>query len=406
MGARRVDYDAAFLFGNGTSIPFGSPLGTEILARALDIASPHAPSGNQPNTRHAIRDPLQTFYSRISDIRRWGAGPISGLHLPVSHIFWNQWMNPSVPIEVATQARTMLLAYGLYWDVLHEAVRFALQAGDRIEPQFGLTPQQERDVIIGQLRGNDFDRMTELVAIIVEDSISLSPRPPAPHLMLAKAMAVHRNVLIVDLNYDPLWEDSLAACSDVALRYSFPPNVSVARLPATPPMRDRGNVVILKPHGSFHLLACQDCLENNGEERSLFYAQALGPLARHSGRSHGERRCPTCDAGAQGHFLIPYVSLDYAVRFRRLLELFQGFLQQEISRAKSIYAVGYGFQMFSPGRMFDLDMQAALNGRTVQVVSRTMESAEEICGRARSCGIDARSASVQGFETFAANYSP
>lgn len=376
-----------YLFGNGASIPYGSPLGSDLFRKAFQIAYDARAHDERDKGFYALWQPLVTLTQRIDALEgRLAWGSVDSLHEGKLSAVLNRLIEPELPktesIRLCRQVDGILADWRI-WDLFPEIARYY---SDSENHGYRSIESKKLNLLDGQ--GCLFDELGRLSLVTVYLAIAHSGLRPDHYAHFARAIAESlEDTLVINLNYDNLLEVALKRC-DVSVEHRFGAGVTVhgqSRLGSGSPI-----VTLFKPHGSFDYLYCTGC-------RSVSVIEDV-PVDAFQDQT-GRKTCqnPECGKRNLHNYFIPYAVPELSARPQHagLLGLASEGLRGRLAGVTEITAIGYSF----PPTDGHLDF--IFEDRRVKVVAKDKPDSCGISSRLVGRGIDAVATDFAGFADFA-----
>jgi hypothetical protein len=378
-----------YVFGNGASIPYGSPVSARIFRHGIQLLLDAVRTGDA-NRREVFRRLLGEVVRCVDDLRgELARGTLNGLHVG-RHAEPLQEISYAVTLERCDPSRVESLMQDLdawhIWELFPEIYSYYLDD----KPHGFLGPGFKRHAVI-DYDGSLYDNLANLSLLIIYCALKDSQKQPVAYERFARWLATQSDLTpIVNLNYDTLLDDSLEGAGLLVSRCGIdgPSPLEHSRTAAVP------RVQLAKPHGSFDYVCCDECetLEHDTHVPiDTFYFRI------------GRRKCSHCQNWLR-HYFIPYARTDLPLRHKQILARSLVAAEQALQGVDELDVIGYSFTS-QGGQLVDRHLDFVFGGRHLVVISSTAAKSKKICASLRSIGYDAVAHEASGFEDYARTLS-
>ncbi len=384
----------AYLIGNGCSIPYGSPSGSEIFKKALELFYDRWKVGNLDNCYHTLKREISDMLSTMDDLREhleWG--DVNDFHKGIyrDKFEYLRSLNHYSP-ESATcynEIKDYLSKYRI-WELFPEIIS-CYQDGKC--HGFGNLERKRKRLV--EEPGNFFNKVAEFSLKTIYFAIKDSNCNPGYYTNFVKAISNSlENTLIINLNYDNLFEKVLKDNFKGIVEFVFGDKIRC--YPSSQFGENTGKRIFLfKPHGSFDFLFCDEC-------KSITISEDV-PL-KYSQYSTDKTKCgnPDClyyHKRKLNNFFIPYTDVKLPIKYKDILNSIIKKMKQVLDSIDEITVIGYSFSKYD-GDLIDKHLKFIFKNRRVIVVAKDISENKEICSRLKPFCIEAVNSELNGFADF------
>jgi hypothetical protein len=369
----------AYLLGNGASIPYGAPLGSDLFRKAFEIAYDARAQDERGGGFYSLWQPLVRLTQEMAKLR----GRLTKDELPT---LLNKLIDPELPwaesVKLYRQAEALLAEWRI-WDLFPEITKYYRD----LENHGSLSLESKR-LSLRDSPGCLFDRLGCFSLTTVYLAITHSGLRPDHYAHFAKAIAGSlEDTLVINLDYDNLLEVALKR-SNGLVEHRLGTGVTVhgqTRFGSAPP-----KTIIFKPHGSFDYLYCTKC-------RGVSVAESV-PVDAFQDQT-GRKTCQNLGCGKHNlhNYFIPYADPTASARppYTGLLSLISEGLRESLAGVTEMTAIGYSF----PEADGHLDF-IFKNRKVVEVVGKDKSDSNDISSRLVGRGINAVATDYAGFADY------
>jgi hypothetical protein len=381
----------AYLIGNGCSIPYGSPLGSDIFKRAFELFY-EGWKYYHDNRYHRLKNYLIEIIHTMDDLRNQVAwGNQNSLHMGEFSKEFEVLINHKTSYVRKMQAYRKIesdLANYRIWELFPEIVKYY---NDNELHGLG-TLKRKRSTLLGE-KGNFFDKVADFSFKTIYFAIKHSDCNPDYYTNFVNAISSSfEDTVIINLNYDNLLEKALKDNFKGIREFAFGDKIRC--FPYSQFGENTGKKVLLfKPHGSFDFLFCETC-------NSITISEDV-PL-ENSLRSTPEKQCKNsnCNKRNLHSFFIPYTYVNcLPIRYKDILKSILEKMKKVLDSVNEITAIGYSFSKDN-GELIDNHLKFIFENRKVIVVAKDILENKKICCRLKPFGIEAEDSGFNGFADF------
>jgi NAD-dependent SIR2 family protein deacetylase len=381
-----------YLFGNGASIPYGSPIGSDIFKTALNLLFKARQEKEFRNLYYRLKDDIEFILSRLDDIRnKIASGHIDYLHWGEYSLKFTKLLNPNIdPIEYK-QLYTDIESYfaGIrIWELLPEIIDCY---NDTDKHGYYDLKQKRHCLLDVPQEQSVFDRIGRFSFRVIYFAIKYV-KSTLNHCdnFIKIINNESEDVLIINLNYDNLLENSIEKyLTNLSVNHNFG---NITHFPLENKKTFLPNLILVKPHGSFDYVYCEKCnavsiSQNINIERSV---------------SDDNKKCknPNCDNHVNlPNFYIPYAEISLPVRYKDITISIINELSKILDKCDEITSIGYSFSTYN-NDLIDRHLKFIFKNRKVNVISRNPTEAISICNRVNPLGFNMVPANYHGFNEF------
>lgn len=380
----------AYLIGNGASIPYGSPLGSDIFKRALELFY-KGRKYYHDNRYYRLKDYLIEIIHRMDDLRNqvmWG--DLNSLHIGKFSQKFDYLTNPqtshSERVNIYREIEDYLSKFEI-WKLFPEIISYY-----KDEEKHGFRNLSSKRLALLEGRGNFFNKIADFSFKTIYFAIKHFNCDTDYYTNFVNAIDnSFEDTIIINLNYDNLLEKALKKNFKGIVEYEFGNKIQC--FPSPQFGEDTGQkILLLKPHGSFDFLFCNKC-------KSITISENV-PLEYFQDQTN-KRQCknPVCDKRNLSNFFIPYTDVTLPIRYKDVLNSIIEKMKQILKPIDEITAIGYSFSEYN-GDLIDKHLEFIFENRKVIVVAKNVSGAEKICTHLRKFNINAENSGFNGFADF------
>lgn len=381
----------AYLIGNGASIPYGSPLGSDVFKRAFELFYERLEKSHHDNCFHRLKDNITRVIAIMDDLKELLAwGNLNLFHMGKYRKKFEDLMNPNISYsERANFYREIKDYFAKYkiWELLPKTVEYY-----KDKEHHGFKDLKSKRSTLLEGRGNFFDRIAEFSFKTIYFAIEYSKDNPDYYTNFVKAISnSFEDTVIINLNYDNLLERVLKKNFMGIVEYGFGDEIKC--FPSLQCDKKTGQRVLLfKPHGSFDFFFCNKCKSITiSEDVPLEYFQ--DPFSKKQCKN------PDCNKRNLPNFFIPYTDVTLPIRYKDILNSIIEKMKQILESIDEITVIGYSFSEYDDD-LIDKHLKFIFENRKVIVVAKDVSENEKICSRLRKFGINVENSGLNGFADF------
>jgi len=385
-----------FLIGNGTSIPYGSPSGSDFFKRAFELFYEHWKYNND-NAFHRLKEYIFEIIKEMDDLRNQNEwGKLNSLHMGKFSKKLEDLTNPDTPNTDRNknfkEIKSYLSNYEI-WKLFPEIISY--YQDDEKHGKKDLNSKKLR--LLDAPQGNFFDNIADFSFKTVYLAIKDANCNPGYYRNFVRLIdECYENIIIINLNYDNLLEKAIKENFNGLIEYGFSDNINY--FPSQKFGEDTGKKILLfKPHGSFDFLFCNKCGSITiSENVTLEYFQD----------PYCSKKCknPECCGRNLKNFFIPYTNVTLPIKYKDILNSIIEMIRKELSSIKEITSIGYSFSEYIKGELIDSHLKFIFeNKRKVIVIDKDNAENKKICKRLRKHNIKAENSGYNGFADFLHN---
>ena len=380
----------AYLIGNGASIPYGSPLGSDLFRRALELFY-EGWKYYHDNRYCRLKDYLNKMIGNLDDLRNqviWG--DLNFLHMGKFSKKFDCLINPqtshSERVNIYREIEDYFSKFEI-WKLFPEIIGYYND-----NEKHGYRNCKSKRLALLEGRSNLFNEIADFSFKTIYFAIKYSNCNPDYYKNFVRAIGnSFEDTVIINLNYDNLLEKALKRNFKGIVEYEFGDKIQC--FPSPQFGEDSGQkILLLKPHGSFDFLFCDKCnCITLSEDIPLEYLQ----------NSTDKRQCknPNCKNRNLPNFFIPYTDITLPIRYRAVLSSVVEKMKEILKPIREITTIGYSFSEYK-GDLIDKHLKFIFEKRKVTVVAKNISRAEKICADLGKFSINAENSGFNGFADF------
>lgn len=356
----------AYIFGNGASVACKQHTGSDFLiwglAEAKKILNGNS---NVSNARWSIRSGLEMLINILDETRNQYNESSRGLYWPELLQEYKQYIHNQLNDDLMIKSKLEdLFRMSNFSAIVEKVVEIALDSSSGNY----CNAAQKRAKLLGPHSGNFLDNLEDLQ----RDLTGLASHNvvfPNHYDEFVKLLDCESEALIINLNWDALFENAYRRVTEREPKHIFLPNSLLVRNRTT-----YGKHNLSKPHGSLEYLCCQS--PAHATVNGCFRITVLPGAWYYPVNANADMKCiHECGYGSNlKPFLLPYARVTRSKRASPFVAASLEALKPYLSRVKEIVSIGYSFATDANG-WIDEDLFPIFVGKRIHLIDQSISEA-------------------------------